>query len=219
MPIELRWNCHTGTCLTLWHITEHRNQLAQMYNQIWGDDANPQTTKSASPQKLAARNLIGTEFPAHQLVFSEYGKPLLLPHSAHINHSHAGDFALLAHHPNLSVGVDIEQIRPQLLRIYPRFCNSQEQMALGPNPPLELLLLFWCAKEAMYKAIGEKGTDFRSYLQITKWPLNNDPFKDPYDSEGQLEAQISLPGFEQSCSLNFKRWDQYAAVWVVLPNP
>jgi hypothetical protein len=27
----------------------------------------------------------------------------------------------------------------------------------------------WCAKEAMYKAIGQKGTDFREHLEISQF--------------------------------------------------
>lgn len=220
MPIELRWNCRSGTCLTLWHITEHRDELAQMYNQIWGDWVNPETQTQGSAHKLAARNLIGTEFPGHQLDFTTHGKPQLQPPTAHINHSHAGNFAILAHHPHRSVGVDIEQLRPQLQRIYPRFCNQQEQQALGPNPSLDILLLFWCAKEALYKAIGEKGTDFREHLHITSWPNSdlkpNAANAQDLPEEGEMEAHITLEGFVQTCILPYRRWDNYAAVWVAI---
>lgn len=181
-----------------------------MYNQIWGDAADPNTAETGSVHKLAARNTIGTAFPKHQLIFTEHGKPTLSPNTAHINHSHAGEFALFIHHPSLAVGVDIEQIRPQLARIYPRFCNAKELAALGPDPNLETLLLIWCAKEALYKAIGQKGTDFREHLHLTAWPT------DTNIAEGKMEANITLTDFEQTCTLQFLRWDGYAVVWVAL---
>jgi phosphopantetheinyl transferase len=193
-----------------WHITETREDLSQMYNQIWGDAADPNTAETGSVHKLAARNTIGTAFPKHQLIFTEHGKPTLSPNTAHINHSHAGEFALFIHHPSLAVGVDIEQIRPQLARIYPRFCNAKELAALGPDPNLETLLLIWCAKEALYKAIGQKGTDFREHLHLTVWPT------DTNIAEGKMEANITLTDFEQTCTLQFLRWDGYAVVWVAL---
>jgi phosphopantetheinyl transferase len=193
-----------------WHITETREDLSQMYNQIWGDAADPNTAETGSVHKLAARNTIGTAFPKHQLIFTEHGKPTLSPNTAHINHSHAGDFALFIHHPSHAVGVDIEQIRPQLARIYPRFCNAKELAALGPDPNLETLLLIWCAKEALYKAIGQKGTDFREHLHLTVWPT------DTNIAEGKMEANITLTDFEQTCTLQFLRWDGYAVVWVAL---
>ena len=210
MPLDLSWSCESGAQLLRWHITETREDLSQMYNQIWGDAADPNTAETGSVHKLAARNTIGTAFPEHQLVFTEHGKPTLSPNTAHINHSHAGDFALFIHHPSLAVGVDIEQIRPQLARIYPRFCNAKELAALGTDPNLETLLLIWCAKEALYKAIGQKGTDFREHLHLTVWPT------DTNIAEGKMEANITLTDFEQTCTLQFLRWDGYAVVWVAL---
>jgi hypothetical protein len=40
---------------------------------------------------------------------------------------------------------------------------------LGESPSLQDLLLMWCAKEALYKAIGQKGTDFREHLEISQF--------------------------------------------------
>jgi phosphopantetheinyl transferase len=210
MPIDLRWNCDSGTHLIRWSITESRDELSQRYNQIWGDFANPETHQQGSTHKLAARNLIGSEFPNHELQFSPDGKPLLHPPTANINHSHAGNYAILATHPNRSVGVDVEQLRPQLLRIYPRFCNAKEMEALGPAPDLSTLLLFWCAKEAIYKAVGQKGTDFREHIEMVDWP------QDESLSQGELRANLMLKHFEQPCILHFRRWDDYAVVWVAL---
>lgn len=170
---------------TAYPLANHRirDQLAQMYNQIWGDAFDIQTYEAGSKHKLSARNLIATQFPNHALQFSAHGKPLLSPATAQINHSHAGDYSVFIHHQSQSVGVDIEQIRPQLRRIYQRFCNDYELNWLGENPSLDALLLVWCAKEALYKAIGQKGTDFRIHLQIEpialqpeiSWPIPRKP--------------------------------------------
>ncbi len=37
---------------------------------------------------------------------------------------------------------------------------------MGENPSTLLLQKAWCAKEALYKAIGKKGTDFREQLHL-----------------------------------------------------
>lgn len=167
MPVDMSWSCNSGAQLHRWHISESHSDLLQMYNQSWGTAADTEITAQASAHKLAARNLIAKAFPNHELAFTAHGKPVLFPNSAHINHSHAGDYALFIQHPNRPVGVDIEQLRPQLKKIYPRFCNPEELSWLGADPHLQTLLLIWCAKEAMYKAIGEKGTDFRESLSIS----------------------------------------------------
>lgn len=167
------------------------------------NNAEPKPNK----HKLAARILIGSTFPNHQLVFNKYGKPNLQPPTAQINHSHAGEYAILAHHPTQSVGVDIEQVRPQLIKIYHRFCGPSEQAWMGINPELELLLLAWCAKEALYKAIGKKSTDFREHLLLQAFDRNE---------TGKIHAQISLPQFQKKCTLRYQTWDNYAAVWVAI---
>ena len=208
-----------------------------MYNQIWGDALDIQTYEEGSKHKLSARNLIATQFPNHALQFSEHGKPRLSPATAHINHSHAGDYSVFIHHQSQSVGVDIEQIRPQLHRIYKRFCNDFELNWLGEDPSLDSLLLIWCAKEALYKAIGQKGTDFRIHLQIgpiATYPetsiansaesmfnsvseINNHTINiAQFDTNGIIQAEIKLPGFEQKIQLPYLRWDDYACVWAVL---
>ncbi len=237
MPIDLSWTCDSGAQLSRWQITESRDQLAQMYNQIWGDAFDIQTYEAGSKHKLSARNLIATQFPNHTLQFSAHGKPLLSPATAQINHSHAGDYSVFIHHQSQSVGVDIEQIRPQLRRIYQRFCNDYELNWLGENPSLDALLLVWCAKEALYKAIGQKGTDFRIHLQIEPIALHpeislaNSPESPsnsvseihnhatdiaPLDTQGIIHAEIHLPGYEQKIQLPYLRWDDYACVWAVL---
>ncbi len=207
-----------------------------MYNQIWGDAFDIRTCEG-SKHKLSARNLIATQFPNHALQFSEHGKPLLSPATAHINHSHAGDYTVLIHHQTQSVGIDIELIRPQLHRIYKRFCNDYELNWLGENPALEVLVLIWCAKEALYKAIGQKGTDFRIHLQIEPIAMhlansiinsaesvlnsvtvinNHTTNSDQFDASGIIHAAIQLPGFEQTLQLPYCRWDDYACVWAIL---
>lgn len=223
MPIDLSWTCDSGAQLSRWRITESRDQLAQMYNQIWGDSFDRKTYEEGSKHKLSARNLIATAFPNHALQFSEYGKPMLSPATARINHSHTGDYAVLIHHNTRSVGIDVEQIRPQLQRIYPRFCNEYELNWLGENPSLEILLLIWCAKEALYKAIGQKGTDFRIHLQIE--PINIHPdnpleiptkFDPNFNKSGRIQASIQQIGFKHVLDLRYQRWDDYACVWAII---
>lgn len=184
-----------------------------MYNQNWGDLADTITIEQGSAHKLAARNLIATAFPNHHLQFSEHGKPQLHPFSAEINHSHAGHFALFIYHPSKSVGVDVEQLRPQLLKIYPKFCNQAELIWLSQEPQLLPLLLIWCAKEALYKAIGKKGTDFRDHLSIS----NILTIGGEIPTEGRIQAQIHMPDLNQNCELHYQIWNnEYAAVWIAL---
>ena len=128
---------------------------------------------------LASRILLHSVFGEHRLERDLHGKPHLKDlqsgiHSAdsHINYSHANDWVVLACHDQHPVGIDIESARPQLHRIYKRFCSSQEMDWMGEEPSTLLLQKAWCSKEALYKALGKKGTDFRNHLFLH--PFNED---------------------------------------------
>ncbi|PHX91584.1 MAG: hypothetical protein CK532_07460 [Flavobacteriales bacterium] len=207
MPIDLSWTCESGAQISRWHITESIDALSQKYKELGGDWAKIVELGGHVRHKLAARILIGQAFPNHSIVYGSDGKPLLSPFSAHINHSHAGDYAILAVHPRHAMGIDIEETRPQLHKIYPRFCNDKEQEWLGPNPSILHLLLIWSAKESLYKAIGKKKTDFKAHLLVYPFDVKN---------KGFFEAEIILPDLHKICKIYYQCWETYVAVWTCL---
>jgi 4'-phosphopantetheinyl transferase len=95
---------------------------------------------------------------------NELGRPYLLGCGLHISLSHAYPFAAAALHPLLPVGLDVEQARPQLLRIRHKFLSEGEQALVGDN--LENLCLWWAAKEALYKLHGQPGLIFARDMQL-----------------------------------------------------
>ena len=116
------------------------------------------------------RTILGsyTGLPPAQLKFaySPAGKPGLDTktgqHSASLsfNLAHSGEMALYAICLNRRVGVDIEQLRPQVAEehVAERFFSPQEVAALRGLPPDEQGPAFfrcWTRKEAYIKARGE----------------------------------------------------------------
>ncbi len=174
---------HGNDAVTIhfWHITESIETLQQMYKECHGEylKNHPLPAWIQNKHKLAARLLIHQTFYPHQLQFDEEGKPYLshlLPEQSanyHINYSHASDWVVLAKHPSLPIGIDIETERPKLERVYQRFCSEQESEWIGPEPSIKTLQQCWCAKEAVYKAIGKKGTDFRNHFFIHPFESGN----------------------------------------------
>ncbi len=167
--------------LHFWHITESVDELQQMYKECHAHflKNHPIPVWIENKHKLAARLLIYHTFHSHSLEFDGEGKPFLQhlnkAESAnfHINYSHASNWVVLAHHPQTAVGVDIEAAREKLTRVYTRFCSEKEQSWLGDNPSVSTLQKCWCAKEAVYKAIGKKGSDFRNHFYIQPFEEND----------------------------------------------
>ncbi len=151
--------------------------LTQRISTDIREDSSSLATLTVSPQHkhfLASRLLLNSVFGNHRMGRTGDGKPHLeyLEHAdihtnnTHINYSHADNWVVLACHPKCVVGIDIESPRQQLHRIYRRFCSEKEIQWMGENPSTLLLQKAWCAKEALYKAIGKKGTDFRDQLYL-----------------------------------------------------
>lgn len=94
-------------------------------------------------------------------VYSPYGKPALADDAPlAFNVSHSGDWAVCAVTPGARVGIDIEQIRPDLAgeSIAEHFFSPREVAALRGLPPAEQPAAFfrcWTRKEAFVKARGE----------------------------------------------------------------
>jgi 4'-phosphopantetheinyl transferase len=128
--------------------------------------------------------------PADQICFGEenYGKPIIQSPAQpplHFNLSHSGDRSLVAV-AHLPVGVDIEQIRPNLqyTMLSPHIMSPNEQKAFEQLPDSEKEMHFfrlWTRKEAYIKAIG-KGLAH---------PLQK--FTISFDEEPQLLEDLTSP--------------------------
>jgi len=69
------------------------------------------------------------------------------------------------------IGCDIQVLTEKMSRIAHKFLNDAEKDFVKTRPfdeELELLHLFWTAKESLYKAYGLKELDFRKNLFVTK---------------------------------------------------
>jgi 4'-phosphopantetheinyl transferase len=88
-----------------------------------------------------------------------HGKPFC-PGGPHFNISHSGDLVLLALHPHGPVGVDVEQLRPELdwrplaARL---LCAAECRLLEGLPAPSQTraFLQAWCRLEARLKATGQ----------------------------------------------------------------
>lgn len=92
--------------------------------------------------------------------YGRSGKPSLAdPSEPRFSVSHSGDLALVALHPWLELGVDVERLRPfpSADRIARRFFTENERRVFGGLPAAEherAFFICWTRKEACAKALG-----------------------------------------------------------------
>ena len=96
--------------------------------------------------------LRGTSLGIRDLSYD--GERHVLPRG-YLSLSHGGDWAVAAYHPLLPVGIDVEAPRAQLERVIARVASAREVAELDHAT-------VWGAKEAVYKAAGIKGLDWKN---------------------------------------------------------
>ncbi|MEY2971199.1 MAG: hypothetical protein RL738_40, partial [Bacteroidota bacterium] len=79
----------------------------------------------------------------------------------YVSLSHGGQWAVAAYHPLLPVGVDVEGPRAQIDRVIARVASEREVAELDHR-------FLWGAKEAVYKAAGFAGLDWRQGIDVSR---------------------------------------------------
>lgn len=89
------------------------------------------------------------------LTRNPWGRPLL-PGGPEFNLSHAGDLVVCALGQGLSLGVDVEQVKPlDLADFQACFLDAEWRSITGDPDPLDRFYRFWTAKESVAKAEGQ----------------------------------------------------------------
>lgn len=154
--------------LLIWKVTESIDELLL---EIEHPDtiADFQKIKTTKRQfeflsvRVALKKLLGREF---YIFYTDSGKPFLQKSCYNIGISHSGVWIVVAAHPALQIGVDIECPTDKIQKLYKRFLSEREQADLSNGTNIKQLQIAWSAKEALYKIIGQEAVDFATQLRI-----------------------------------------------------
>ena len=90
----------------------------------------------------------------------------MIKNKAHISISHSYPYAVgLIDIENLC-GVDIEKIREKVLKINKKFLNEDERKLAGNSK--EINTIFWCCKEALFKASINQNISYSDDINLKK---------------------------------------------------
>ena len=113
--------------------------------------------------RVILKELLGEE---KEILYNSLGKPYLSDNSFHIGISHTKGYAALIFNKENEVAIDIEKITEKVENVWKRFVNEEEEKALSQSNELIHLLLYWSAKESIYKWLGVENVDFKADLHI-----------------------------------------------------
>ncbi len=210
MPLQLMEEAAPHTILGIWDIHEPEEWFLAQLSLSGAEHAEHQSIQAAGRRLewLAARHMVkllawdqGLEY-----VFQKdgYGKPHLLNSGRHISISHSNGLcaAMIAPEP---CGTDIQKIVEKIDRLAPRYLHPEENACVDASHRIRHLHVFWCAKEALYKAYGRRALDFREHIFIEPFRLN------PYG--GACTGWVRKDGFEAQYWLTYRFLDE-SYVWV-----
>jgi 4'-phosphopantetheinyl transferase len=141
------------------------------------------------------------------LVYDENGKPHFTDKSHFLSVSHTGNVSAAIVSSSFHVGIDIEIIHPRIEKIVNKFLSNFEKTAINIDHRLEMLYIYWSAKEALYKMYGKRNLLFIENMTIAPFQYNC--------SGGKIKGVISTESFNYEFDLCYRKVDEYMLVYVV----
>ena len=211
MPLYLKKELDDKTRIGIWQVSETEEELKAM-SSVPSDEMEEISyirSESLRRQKLAVRALLDEMFEEKvYLSHHDNGKPYIENCVTNISITHTEKYVAVILNDNEDVGIDIESLS--------RDFSSVEKKALSEDEIEDLeedekrngqLAIYWCAKEAIYKMLGQYDVNFAEQIEVEKFR----PKKD-----GELEATFEdEDGFEEEFDLEYIIFDNHVLVWVV----
>jgi 4'-phosphopantetheinyl transferase len=136
--------------------------------------------------------------------YEDSGRPYV-SNGVHISISHSYMWlAILFSRVKSDIGIDIEKVTDKVLRIRHKFLSVTELEDLQSASSL-LHTVYWCAKEALYKACQIKGLHFAGNIYIEPFLISS--------QEGDITAYIILDHARKKVLLKYKIMGEYVLVY------
>ncbi|MDA3927496.1 MAG: 4'-phosphopantetheinyl transferase superfamily protein [Prolixibacteraceae bacterium] len=161
------------------------------------------TSKTRKKEWLAVRVLLNEVlgFWPH-ITYTESGKPLLQNHTRHLSVSHSKSMVGILLCTNPYVGIDIEKTDRNIDKVSSRFLSEIELVQLRNKPFDFSRILYWCAKEAIFKAVSESNVLFSKQI-----------FIDEVNDNGTIKSRFISKKEKLDFVLNYTEINKHMVVW------
>ena len=140
------------------------------------------------------------------IVNDETGKPNFKSSAINISISHTVGFAAVILSKHCAVGVDVEAVVPKIERIAHKFLTEDEIAAIPADEKTAKLILYWSAKESLYKLYGWGALEFKTQLLIEPFVLQQ---------SGILKADIITPHLPlKNLTVYYEFFEGHVMTWV-----
>ena len=211
MPLYLKKELEDKTRIGVWQVTETEEELKAL-SSVPSDELEEISfirSESLRRQKLAVRALLDEMFEDKvYLSHHDNGKPYIENSVTNISITHTEKYVAVILNDNDDVGIDIESLARDFSSVEKKALSEEEIDDLEDDEKRNgQLAIYWCAKEAIYKMLGQYDVNFAEQIEVEKFR----PKKD-----GELEATFEdEDGFEEEFDLEYIIFDNHVLVWVV----
>lgn len=206
MPLLFK---HTEPLLGVWKIEESPEELLSMLEKpsVYLPFLQQIKTEKRRQEWLASRVLL-KELAGQELAIAYHddGAPYLPGSLFSLSISHTNGYAAVLLQDKEAPGIDIEYHSNRVLKIRSRFMSAQEDASVCPDHEVEHLLVYWCAKEALFKMIRQQDVDFIKHLHV-------EPFF--YTGSGDIRVYESRTPQQQSYLLRYKVLPAFVLVYSI----
>ncbi len=164
-----------GSQLGIWKMEESIEEVSSLLSKECLETKRYQsiTNLTRKLEFLSVRLLLKTLCKEEKtIIYNEAGKPSLEDNSFKISISHTKKFVTILLHPTKELGIDIEFISDRVLKLKERFLSKKELSCLDKEQTALHSLLFWSAKETIFKIIPESDVDFIEHIHIQPFELD-----------------------------------------------
>ncbi len=201
MPVFFQHQINETTRLGVWKIEEPESFFRGQV-PLHRDVTHPHKRLQHLTGRFLLRFLV-PGFPYDLIRVADTRRPFLANEAYHFSISHCGDYAAAIVSSSSRVGIDIEQVKPLVGRLVPKFLSSAEIAFLSPGQELEQATLLWSAKEAVFKWFGEGLVDFREHIQLSK----------PDEATGVIHGYFTKTNTD--LQIHYCWFDKLALAWIL----
>ena len=211
MSLYLKKELENKARIGVWKITETEEELRSL-TSIPSDEMEEISfikSESLRKQKLAVRALLDEMFDEKvYLSHHDNGKPYIENSVTNISITHTDKYVALILDDDEDVGIDIESLSRDFSAVEKKALSEDEIDDLEEDGKRnEQLAIYWCAKEAIYKKLGQYNLDFAEQIEIERFRPKDD---------GELEATYEdKDGYEEKLTLQYITFDGHVLVWIV----
>ncbi|TNF41933.1 MAG: 4'-phosphopantetheinyl transferase superfamily protein [Bacteroidetes bacterium] len=173
MPFVKKISLENGI-IGIWEISESAGSLISAF-QFSENEKNEfkkfigeKRQKEYLATRLLLQNILGQKT---EVIYLESRRPLLKNSKLNISISHSSDFVTVFISNELC-GIDVENVHRNIDRVTKRFLHPEELAWIENSNQSQILkIIYWSAKEAIYKCSCETGIQFDKQIFINPFEI------------------------------------------------